>query len=350
MADKPQPLYLTIEAKKDAYVWASDMTTLAREGKASRLVRYSGILRSLQMTGGGWLKPIEAFHPRHVETKEAMGAFLDECESKGVRMPSSYNAIFRHLFYSPRIPYSINAGLSPYIAGAWEEAKTCGFLPLHYRQYDVNGAYRWAARQGLPNPSTFRATDRVSIRRPGIYVLNLTGKEGVPYPYSRPGWAAVSDIEIESYGLTWTAQRFGVTWSDYWPSHCVDAVLDSCSFGSDMAKNFWGSWAARMPVENFYPKKGNTVLQNPIALNLVWAHRVISLVKLHVWQCSQRACHVFCDSIITTDILPTSCEVGGWKLVAEYPKGVYIGGAGVYGPSPNHLHKHSGKPHAGTHH
>lgn len=339
------PLFHQIEAKTDAYVWATDIGQMVREQKVSRIVRYGGLLRSVQMTGGGWLKPVDRFHPRHVETAELLGAFLGECLEHEIAFPSSYNAIFRQRFYSPRIPFSINAGLLPHVCGGWEEAKQTGFLPNRWRQYDLNGAYRWAACQGLPDPATFEASkDRVSVRRPGIYVLKLTGNDAAPYPYNRPGWAAVSDAEIESYNLTWTAQRFGVSWSGYLPLDAVEKVLGTFTFGNEMAKTFWGMWAAQMPIESYYPRKDTTVLLRPITLNLVWAHRLISLVKLRVWEQARNACHVFCDSIITTDTLTTSQKLGDWKLVQEFPDGLYVGGAGRYGLTATNLIKQSGVP------
>lgn len=342
-APKPAPLYLRIEPKRDAYVWQQEINALVAADGASRVILYNGSNRSMQMRGGGWLKPINGFHPAHVESEEAFRGFLEECLTHGVRMPSSYSDVFMRMFRPPRLPWSVNAQFVEHFAGPWEEAKERGLLPGFWRQYDLNRAYKWASAQGLPDTDSFEKTDRLSAKLPGVYVARIANAyDGCPHPYNRDGWVMVSDEEIDAYNLTIAEVSGGVCWRRTLdPGVCV-SVMERLSFGELVAKTFWGLWAARNPVQTYYPAKDKIVVGRSVFLNLPWAHFIVSKIKLRVHEVSGNACHVFCDSIITRDALPTSDDVGAWKLVQEFPEGVYVEGAGRYGYNMKELIKHSG--------
>lgn len=342
-----EPLYLQRAPKRDAYLFSSDMQQMAFGGEASRVVRYRGVVRSLQQRGGGWVKALDRFSIHHTQTEGSWREFLGECWDLGVDMPSSYGAVFRALFPQPRIPWSINAALAPYVAGGWEEARCTGQLPGVWHQYDMNKAYRWAARQGLPDPKTFEYTDRVSERYPGVYVIQLEQKTVnplAPYPFNAAGWVAATDAEIEMYGLKPVKIRWGICWRNRWGPDAVEKVLEQVSFADDVQKTFWGGWAAQDAAESYYPDSDKVVPGRSIGLNLVWAHFVISTVKMAVYEKSRGAAHVFVDSIITPFEFPTSTEVGGWKKVRTFDNGIFIAGAGRYGLSPDNLLKHVGTP------
>lgn len=339
------PLYLERAPKRDSYLYGADMVAAARAGEASRIVRYRGQVRSFQQSGGGWVKALDRFAYHHAGREDTWREFLGECKGLGVQMPSSYATVFRHLFPQPRIPWSINAALARYTSGGWEEAREKGFLPGVFHQYDMNRAYRWAARQGLPDPKRFVYSDRISAKTPGLYVIELrqeTLNLTAPYPFNRPGWIAATDAEIEEYNLTPHAVRWGILWRGTWGPDAVEKVLERVTFSDDMQKSFWGGWAAQDAAESYYPDKGTIVPGRPITLNLVWAHFIISQVKRAVYEKARGAVHVFVDSIITPFEFPTSNEVGGWKKVTTFENGLFVGGAGRYGRTATDLLKHVG--------
>jgi N-dimethylarginine dimethylaminohydrolase len=41
--------------------------------------------------------------------------------------------------------------------------------------------------------------------------------------------------------------------------------------------------------------------------------------------------HVQVDAVLCREPLPVSADVGAWKLVNEFPRGVWIHGTGVWG-------------------
>ena len=52
---------------------------------------------------------------------------------------------------------------------------------------------------------------------------------------------------------------------------------------------------------------------------------------MRLWEYSKHAAHVYVDSVITTEQLPTGDELGDWRLEKTYPAGVFVKGAGQYG-------------------
>jgi len=300
----------------------------------------------MQQIGGGWLKPIDNFSAHHAADESTWNAFLDECERHGVIMPSSYADVFTKLFRPPMLLWSHNAPFVPHFCGPWEEATKRGLLVGFYRQYDLNRAYRWAATQGLPDTATFRQTDRLCAKHPGFYVARLVGeREGVPHPYNREGWVMVTDAEIDEYSLDVAEVAAGLIYTRRLPGDICDRVMQRLSFIDDVAKCFWGMWAARHPIVTYFPGLDRHVPGRSIYMNLPWAHFIVSQIKMRVWEDSKHhLAHVFCDSVIVDKELPTTTAVGGWKLVTEFPNGVFVGGAGRYGHTADNLLKHAGTP------
>lgn len=80
----------------------------------------------------------------------------------------------------------------------------------------------------------------------------------------------------------------------------------------------------------------------PIAYNPIWAAFITSRVKLRMAEYWHGLKHVFVDSILTTDSkVPCGDQVGEFRMVNKYPKGIWIKGAGQWGTGRNFV-KHAG--------
>jgi hypothetical protein len=214
-----------------------------------------------------------------------------------------------------------------------------------FYKYDLNRAYYWAATEGLPDPKSFRWS--LNARRPGLFVVELPARYPfLPYPLSQTQRVIVSDAEVKAYQLTHLNVRAGVTWTRETKLRPLLAAIDGMSQSKRMGQTYWGRWASRATVDctTLRPDGGDSKtwpLRNNLQ-NFVWAHLILSRVKMKVYAACPRPAHVFCDSIITREPVRTGVAPGDWKLVHTYTDGVRIEGAGRYGPLVGALDRHAG--------
>jgi len=284
----------------------------------------------MQMPGEGMIKAIDRFSLRHVVTEEAFNEFLRECTFFGCPRPSSYSSVFHTVYKSPRVRWSLHAIFSDWFAGGWQQARRVGTLPGAWHQYDLNSAYLWAVTRGLPDVKSMRVSQQFG-RWPGMYALELTRPiETLPYPFNTNKFVNATTAEIDAYALPVARILGGVIWSGEIDGAPIVDAIKQFSFAKECARSFWGRWCSTLPVECATRSGKRWELPNPVQ-NFVWAHLVVSRVKTRVWLEARNAAHIFVDSIITTDQLPTGEGLGQWRKVQEYVNGVRIKHAGYYG-------------------
>lgn len=284
----------------------------------------------MQMPGEGMVKAIDRFAYRHVATEEAFNEFLKECAFYDCPRPSSYSSVFHSVYKSPRVRWSLHALFAPWFTGGWQEAKRVGILNGQWRQYDMNSAYLWAVTRGLPDVRSMRVSQQFG-RWPGMYAVELTRPlDTLPYPFNACKFVNATTEEIDAYSLPVAKILGGVMWSgEIDGSPIVDAVKQF-TFAKECARCFWGRWCSTIPVECATRSGKRWELPNPVQ-NFVWAHLVVSRVKARVWAESPNAAHIFVDSVITQDDLPTGEGLGEWRQTEMFNDGVKIKHAGFYG-------------------
>lgn len=326
------PALREVAQGRDGYVERGQLRTLKAD--ARRWWTFRGGPCSVQLKDGSIYKCVDGIE-EHTGDVETFNEFMREVRDSGVDRPSSYADVFHKTFYTPRVRWSLNEVLSHRLVGGWQQAIQPGaHLGLH-RKYDMRSAYLWAGSIGLPDVKSYRLTRPGVIARDrgGVYRVELAQLvHSAPYPFNAMRQVLATPQEIETYGLPVARVLSGVSFSfDYNdPAPMIDHIR-AFSFWKQIGRGYWGRWAMIDPIECHVP--GKTWNLRNDRTNLVWAHLIISRVRMRVWQAVQRAgaVHVFVDSVITRGELPTGTELGAWKLEKEYPAGVAIKAAGCYG-------------------
>lgn len=286
------------------------------------------------------------------EDEHTIGRFLEEYATLDPKSPaSSWASGFRCFFREPWATGTSQAFFGAKFAGAWQSALVRGEVKGGLQKYDLNSAYGWAASLGLPDPRTFSPTFDLSNQRAVLMVSAIARVDHPPSPFigGLERDYLVSSDEILAYKLDVRRVYWGTTWGrtlDLCPA--LDRIRDHFTDWKKVLRSFWGAWAARRgpTCQTFdagiVTKKWR--LPNRFR-NFVWAHLVISRVKAKVWAAARRAVHVYVDSVITPDSLPTGSDIGEWRLCKEYPEGVVIYQTGLYADRLNNtLEKHCGIP------
>ena len=316
-----------IESGRDAY--APQALLNHYHADALRSWSVAGRLTSLQMPGRGMVKSIDRFATHHVESEDAFAELLRECAFYNCPRPTSYSSVFHAQYRSPRVRWSLHAPLLENFAGGWQQARQTGFLPGRWIQYDLNSAYLWAVSLGLPNVQSMRVSRHIG-RWPGIYALELVRADSsLPYPFNLSRYVNASTAEIDRYALPIARILGGVIWSDEIDGAPILDTIRQFTFAKEVARSFWGRWCSTVPVECWTASGKSWELRNPIQ-NFAWAHLIIARVKARVYEQGVNAAHVFVDSVITTDTLPTGNGLGEWRKEREYD-GLRIKHAGYYG-------------------
>lgn len=317
-----------IEPGRDCYLQPTQLRALAAQ--SSRYWSFSGVPTTVALPDNRFAKSMKGF-PSHQHEHEILD-LIEEFASFGVPRPSGYADVFHDKFRSPHIPWSINAAFADIFSGGWEASLCPGSHAGTYRRYDLRSAYLWSAQLGLPNAKSYRfGMHPYRTIRNGIYRVTLIRNTPLaPFPFNRACTCIATAEELETYSLPVGEIHSGVTWDGLDDPHRITDAVTCIPAWKFAARSYWGRWAQRGAVECVAgDKKWN--LKN-ITLNVPWAHLIVSRVKMKLWEYSKRALHVFVDSIITGDVLPTGPSVGDWRLEEEYAHGVTVLGPGQYGP------------------
>lgn len=295
-------------------------------GMVARGWRLGNRIVSIQLhkaLGGGMWKNSDRF------LLQDPPADLARLEAAGVHHPSSWGDCYHQL--APRskpVLWTFNGMLAWWPGGPWSQARKTGTHRGHWYRYDLQGAYRWAATWGLPDPETYKVVTRLGSN-PGVFVVELReDRPDLPPVFRERGARAVaSDEEIERYNLACNVVR-GVSWTRELPRDYVEQTLRRLPFPKDAGRAYWGRWIARDPLTCWTPN-AEWQLKN-IAANFPWGWLIVGRVRLRVWEVAQEAAHVYVDEVLIPHELPTGGE-GEWKLKQEYPHGVVVHRTGYYG-------------------
>lgn len=323
------PSFLRIEDGRDAYLSPIDLTQMRKSREFSRFWSVMGRTSTVQV-GKRIYKDASRFG-RFGQSEDMFMSMLEDAARHNVNRPSSFASHFHDTFRSPRVTRSVNAIFDDCFVGGWEEAKVIGSATGLHRQYDINSAYLWSGSLGLPDVKSWRAASAINPRFPGLY--NITQADvnpSLPYPFNQNLRVNATVDEIDAYNIRVAHVHGGITWG--YLSHgqeLLDAVMKFEAWKS-IGKAYWGRWCSTVPV--YCESKNGKVWPTPNMLqNIVWAHVILSRVKMRLYEVSQSSCHVYVDSVITTQELPTSDAIGAWKLETVFPEGVQIKHAGNYG-------------------
>jgi hypothetical protein len=322
-----QTTYNRIEAGKDAYVSAPIFQEAL--GRWKRKWSANGYVTTVQLSDGTIVKRLEKF-TGHAHNERLFTDFLRESRENGAERPSSYPDVFHSMFSSPHVRTGVNGLFAPVAHYGWQEALRPGRHKGHWYRYDLNRAYLWASTQGLPRIESMRFSRDPGGRFPGLYRITLHRvSPNAPYPFNTYTEVNASTEEIDEYGLSIAAIHGGYHWTDSLPADCCTKLVDKLSFGKFVAKAYWGRWAGTAGVS--CSTHGKTWALSDNKQNLVWAHMIVSRVKQRLYQFTSTAAHIYVDSIIIPHELPTSTELGAWKLEKDYPNGVEVARTGMYG-------------------
>mgnify|MGYP001283799170 CR=1 FL=1 len=237
-----------------------------------------------------------------------------------------------------------------YLRAGWQEAAP-GFWRRKVYHYDINKAYYWAGRQGLPiDLKPYQPGDR-----PAVVCMDVRGARAeLPRLFDRERLLVTTE-DIDLYGLEGRVID-GVTWST------EDAVLDPVfdrlkkilppySY-KVCTQSYWGMFAVQKPVVMESYKDDRRVRTTKLPMygqHMPWAVVIVNRIVRKVYRAwiAHRAIRCFVDSVLCLDPMDTGDKPGQWSLEGEYPKGVYIESPGTWTELPrprNYLEwtKHAG--------
>jgi hypothetical protein len=189
----------------------------------------------------------------------------------------------------------------------------------------------WAATLGLPDTRTY--TRSISPNRDnmdGVYRIRLIAPTpSAPFPFNQCYECIATAQEIETYSLQVAEVVDGVTWKRTVPGDSIISAVRKVSTWKQAGRSYWGRWGQMQKVTCV--ANGKSWQLPNMALNVPWAHLIVSRVKMRLWEFSKKALHVYVDSVITSETLPTGNDLGDWRLEKTYNEGVFIRGPGQYG-------------------
>lgn len=345
---------------KGEYVYPWEMSERAAEfvygSKRARAWRYRNKWTTL-MQGSG--KNSYRFKKLWGDWTREVSPFVDACASAGFvnPMPGSYAYPWTEWHTPPPTNPTLQVVLSSMqhrasAPQAWNEAVKKGHVRGRHYVYDLNSAYAWAASIPLPDPRRVIYTKRVTARPFGFYLVRLPDARAemiprrlrVDVPYH---W--MTKEEIERLDVHSPEVIRGCEWETAVDlTRMIDKVRET--FDGLTAKRvlraFWGGWSCERGVDQFMLGDGVEREMKPLPSRQycpVWSAHVLSRVAM---RCATTAgntlAHVYTDSIMTTKEIVTGSEIGFWKLTHTIDD-PWIVGAGMWGPSKDHLVKHAGR-------
>ena len=195
----------------------------------------------------------------------------------------------------------------------------------------MQSAYLWAATLGLPDTRTYTRSLRPNFgKHDGIFRIQLIAPSiGAPFPFNRAVECLASNLEIETYNLRIGKIIDGVVWKNTLAADSLLKAMRAVSTWKQAGRMYWGRWAQMQRIECAANGKRWNIPN--LALNIPWAHLIVSRVKMRLWENASNAVHVFVDSVITPDTLKTGTNLGDWRLEKTYQNGVLIRKPGQYG-------------------
>ncbi len=270
---------------------------------------------------------------------------MSEAKQAGLSAPPTSLADIFLRVCRVRLP-SITARSALYGAsfGGWQAALQRGIIDGRCYHYDLRSAYRWAACQGLPETRTaFRTHDWTHPS--AIYLVQIPHGL-IPYQTTRDGaYTILTSEERDFFGLQ--SVRCRVAWGlafrgsvNLVPTFAdLDARFPHSA--KRISRTFWGLWNTTAGPEQVSWKRGerSRTMKNPF-YNPIWSAFITSRVKLRMAVFARAAVHIFVDSVIVREPLPTGDAIGDFRLMGEYDR-LWIRAPGIYGVGEETL-KHCG--------
>ena len=312
---------------------------LAAHGKSGQAWKFRKTWTTYRPNRKIAYKSLQKLNP---QSEEDFWHIMDSCRGAGVDPPTSFADIFTSV-YRHRFP--LRSILAPFFGsrfGGWQEALRTGSIEGPVYWYDINKAYRWSACQGLPRMET--AFPTLDFTEPcAIYLVDVHQK-AIPWSGAKHAGVQIVTSEMrDALDVCPLEILYGVGFRDRVSLSPVFSEIDKrfpwCN--SRISRAFWGLWNGNSGPEVWTWKSGEKSrdMRNPW-YNPIWAAFITSRIKLRMWQHHRSALHVFIDSILSREELPTGDKVGDFRLVNQFAS-VWIRFAGWWG-SGNMVVKHSG--------
>lgn len=335
------PTYATISKGCDAYMHGTQIRALAKE--SGRFWSFHGVPTTVALSESRYAKSLAGFSDHTDE--DSFRELLREYADSGCDRPSGYADVFHSTFQSPRVGWSINSQLGPCLAGGWQQAIRCGISKGTYYKYDLRSAYLWAATLGMPDTRTYtRSLYPWKSKNDGVYRIRLLEPSpSAPFPFNQARECIATNHEIELYNLKVGEVVDGVVWKRSTPGDRIVDAVKQVSTWKQAGRSYWGRWGQMQKLTCV--ANGHEWSLPNAALNIPWAHLIISRVKMRLWEFSKNAVHVYVDSVITTEKLPIGEEIGDWRLEKTYQNGIFVRGPGQYGDvNSDRLERMAGVP------
>lgn len=302
---------------------------MQQHGYSGQAWEFRKIWKTYRPAGGLIYKSLEGLNPIDE------GDFWHIMESNyraGLPPPSSFGSIFHRLCRIKWPRKSVISRFRAFHSGGWSMALKRGTFHEKVYHYDLRSAYRWSACCGLPVLKSAKRIFDLDADK-SIFHVEFT-------PGNRPPWTVEETGLITSEELQALKIRprllFGVRCSQWFGFSQLFARIERAFpwCYKRISRAFWGRWNGETEVQQHGWKKGHRVRQLPNPLhNPIWSHFITSRVKLRLWEAVQQVggVHVQVDAVLCRDQLPVSDQPGGWQLVNEYPRGLWVETTGHWG-------------------
>lgn len=263
--------------------------------------------------------------------------------ARKMRAPSSPAGLIRAAcpdWFRPTL-WSTEGWARQYVRGGWQEASVRGVIAGPHRLYDLRRAYRWALTAAeLPDRQTMTGARAFRPDWPGLHLVDLDPWPGAPWPLKDGGRQLLETPEdVVRYGepplRCWVQ---GTYWHRTLPATSLAETIDSTGVAA-CARSYWGTWIATTPCTRQY-HTGTITQLRPRGTDAIRAHLITARVRRRLAE--ESAPYRYVDSVISTHPLATGDRPGDWRLVREYPDGVWIGWPGAYGPPGARPDRHAG--------
>jgi hypothetical protein len=323
-----EPVVDAIADRRPCYVRQAVLDALVASGDWLSVWRLGSTVSTVETKGHAMVRPRECWGAD-------LGAAIIWWSDRRMRAPSSPAGMIRDaapLWYVPT-RWSGHGWALQELVGGWQEAKVRGTILGPHRLYDLRRAYRWALTAApLPDRQSLTIAKEWRPERPGLHVVELEPWAGAPWPLRDGGRHLIeTPTDIAHYGPpAITAYLGGIYWHRTIPTDGLAEVIDSTGVAA-CARTYWGTWVAQTPVERTY-QTGTVTQLRPRGTDAVRGHLILQRVRRRMAEV--QADYRYVDSVMTKGELAVGERPGDWRLVREYPDGVWIGWPGAYGP-PN---------------
>lgn len=324
------PVFYQEQGQGTVYLPASQMeSAIKKHGYSGQAWSFRSIWKTYRPGQGLVYKSLEGLSP---DGEQDFWHIMESNYRAGLPPPTSFAAIFHRLCFLPWPQKSVLALFRPFISGAWSQALTKGVHREKMYHYDLNSAYRWSGCQGLPDLKSARRIFSLDAQQ-ALFLVRFDDTHRPPWRTDNIGLISSEELAVLNIKPT---LLFGVQFQKWLDLSSVFAQVDArfpyCY--KRISRAYWGRWNGASEVYQHGWKHGHRVraLPNPLH-NPIWSHYITSRVKLRLYEAQRDvgAVHVQVDAVLCRDPLPTSQEVGGWRLVQEYPHGIWIHNTGQWG-------------------